>query len=48
MRAWAHTDPAIAKVVAQVDDERLTYMSNLLRQRVSRTPTSRRTVLVPW
>jgi AcrR family transcriptional regulator len=32
MRAWAHTDPAIAKVVAQVDDERLTYMSNLLRQ----------------
>ncbi len=32
MRAWAQTDKAIAKIVAQVDAERMTYMQNLLRQ----------------
>jgi AcrR family transcriptional regulator len=32
MRAWARTDKRIARLIAQVDAERLTYMANLLRQ----------------
>lgn len=32
MRAWAQTDKPIKKVVSQVDAERMTYMSSLLRQ----------------
>ena len=32
MRAWAQVDKPIRKVVSQVDDERLTYMSGLFRQ----------------
>lgn len=32
LRAWARTDKLVAKAIAQVDGERLTYVSNLLRQ----------------
>lgn len=31
LRAWAVTDKTVAKAVAQVDAERLTYVANLLR-----------------
>ncbi|AEI95356.1 TetR/AcrR family transcriptional regulator [Roseobacter litoralis] len=31
MRAWARSDKAVAKAIAQVDTERLTYLTNLLR-----------------
>lgn len=32
LRAWARSDPLVAKAVAQVDDERLKYLGNLLKQ----------------
>lgn len=32
IRAWASTDKIVARAIAQVDAERLTYMVNLLRQ----------------
>ena len=32
MRAWAQSNTAIARIVALVDGERLTYMQNLLRK----------------
>lgn len=31
-RAWAKTSPTVAQAIAQVDAERLTYCTNLLRQ----------------
>lgn len=31
-RAWAKTSPVVAQTIAQVDAERLTYFTNLLRQ----------------
>ena len=31
MRAWARSDASVAKAIAQVDAERLTYLTNLLR-----------------
>jgi len=32
IRAWALADPSVARAVAQVDAERLKYVTNLLRQ----------------
>ncbi|MFK7869706.1 MAG: TetR/AcrR family transcriptional regulator [Roseobacter sp.] len=32
LRAWARSDPLVAKAIAQVDDERLKYLANLLKQ----------------
>lgn len=32
IRAWAHTDKSVARSLAQVDAERLTYVGTLLRQ----------------
>lgn len=31
MRAWARSDSSVAKAISQVDTERLTYLTNLLR-----------------
>ena len=32
MRAWGRADKMVAKAIAQVDAERMTYISSLLRQ----------------
>lgn len=32
MRAWARSDKSVAKAIAQVDAERLKYLTNLLKQ----------------
>ncbi|WP_295311556.1 TetR/AcrR family transcriptional regulator [Roseobacter sp.] len=32
LRAWARTDKSVARALAQVDAERLTYLANLLKQ----------------
>ncbi|XDA98769.1 TetR/AcrR family transcriptional regulator [Sulfitobacter sp. LCG007] len=32
MRGWARTNPMVASIVGQVDDERMTYIGALLRQ----------------
>lgn len=45
LRVWAHSDKAVAQTLAEVDAERLTYLSHLLRQFGLRNPDFARALL---
>ena len=45
LRVWAHGDKKVASVLADVDAERLTYLSHLLRQFGLRNPDFARALL---
>lgn len=45
LRVWAHADKSVAKTLGEVDEERLKYISHLLRQMGLRNPDFARALL---